>query len=497
VISSASGDNLISGTAQIGTKVTLFTANANAAIATVTVSSQGKWSYALSSANITSIGQGEGKTITAKATDAVGNISDSSDAFPFEVDTSAPKVNAILIESAEGIQNSFLNKDDIVTAKVTMSEAVKVSGAPTLKLLVGTTSVNATYDAIASSDEYLVFNYKIQANQSDADGISIPGSALTLGTGVSITDLAGNKAVVTSSAVSNNAAYKVDTTIAKPTITEVGGTDKIVVSSTASDAVVKGTAEANAVVIIRTGTGPSLTPLGTVTASSTGSWSYSLSPANVASIGYGTGRSVTATATDPAGNLSDTSAPFSFAAYDTLLNGSTANETINGTDGVDSLNGAAGNDIITGKAGGDFIALGAGKDTLVFGGSGSPGSMVISAASVLANLGRDSITDYSVADDSIQLSQAAFGSLATGATGALSSSKFTTVASATTAITRDYRDGGFLYNSGTGDLLYTTANLSNQAINSLLFAGDSANAAIIANFVNKPALVSTEFSVTP
>jgi hypothetical protein len=123
--------------------------------------------------------------------------------------------------------------------------------------------------------------------------------------------------------------------------------------------------------------------------------------------------------------------------------------------------------------------------------------MVISAASVLANLGRDSITDYSVADDSIQLSQAAFGSLATGATGALSSSKFTTVASATTAITRDYRDGGFLYNSGTGDLLYTTANLSNQTINSLLFAGDSANAGIIANFVNKPALVSTEFSVTP
>lgn len=85
--------------------------------------------------------------------------------------------------------------------------------------------------------------------------------------------------------------------------------------------------------------------------------------------------------------------------------------------------------------------------------------------------------------------------MATGATGILSSGKFTSVASASTAITRDYSSGGFLYNSATGDLLYTTALLSNQTINTLLFTGNDANAAIIATFINKPVLVSSEFTV--
>jgi hypothetical protein len=126
---------------------------------------------------------------------------------------------SIAISSATGVQNSLLNTGDVVSVTATFSENVTVSGTPKLTLNVGGTNRAATYTS-GSASTALVFEYTIQAGETDADGISIGANALVLNSGT-IRDIVGNNATLTHGAVSANANYKVDTTA--PSVPSVTG----------------------------------------------------------------------------------------------------------------------------------------------------------------------------------------------------------------------------------------------------------------------------------
>jgi hypothetical protein len=96
--------------------------------------------------------------------------------------------------------------------------------------------------------------------------------------------------------------------------------------------------------------------------------------------------------------------------------GGIGSDDINGGAGNDSINGAAGDDRINGGYGNDMLTGGTGKDTFVF------------ADTLNKTRNLDTITDFSVADDSIWLENAIFGKLGTGTLsqpGMLNSAFFT------------------------------------------------------------------------
>jgi Ca2+-binding RTX toxin-like protein len=96
--------------------------------------------------------------------------------------------------------------------------------------------------------------------------------------------------------------------------------------------------------------------------------------------------------------------------------------------------GNAGNNRLAGWAGNDTLTGGAGLDTFIFN------------TALNATTNRDTITDFSVADDTIRLDDAIFTAI--GPVGTLAAAAFTIGAAATTAAHR------IVYNSTTGALIY-------------------------------------------
>ena len=87
-VSSQPNDNLVVGTAEAAATVTIY--GGGVALGTTTADSNGAFSYALTKLNLTALGQGTGKSISAKATDAAGNASNASAAKMFAVSTVDP-----------------------------------------------------------------------------------------------------------------------------------------------------------------------------------------------------------------------------------------------------------------------------------------------------------------------------------------------------------------------------------------------------------------------
>lgn len=125
---------------------------------------------------------------------------------------------------------------------------------------------------------------------------------LTLNGGTAtIRDAAGNNATLTHAAVADNASFMVDTTAhAAPTISTVAGNDIIDSTEAASGVSIAGTAVANASVALTLTAGQ----VRTVTADGSGNWSYSLVAADIGFMGQGAGKTLSATQSDPAGNVS-------------------------------------------------------------------------------------------------------------------------------------------------------------------------------------------------
>ena len=135
----------------------------------------------------------------------------------YKVDTIPPTVDSTAITGENGIQNYFLNPGDYVEMTANFSETVlKVSGSPTLTIVVGSDNRSAAYNR-GHNSENLVFRYTIDnlltSGENDSDGISIPTNALSLNNGI-ITDLADNIASesnVSHASAPDNASFMVDT----------------------------------------------------------------------------------------------------------------------------------------------------------------------------------------------------------------------------------------------------------------------------------------------
>nr|WP_196601795.1 calcium-binding protein [Gloeocapsopsis dulcis] len=119
------------------------------------------------------------------------------------------------------------------------------------------------------------------------------------------------------------------------------------------------------------------------------------------------------------------------SASNTLDSGG-GNDTLFGKLGNDTLIGGAGNDTLVGDAGADVLTGGSGKDTFYF---------------ESRSQGIDKITDFSVIDDTIQVSRSGFGGgLVAGK--AISAAQFTIGSSAGDSSDR------FIYNKNTGGLFF-------------------------------------------
>ena len=150
--------------------------------------------------------------ITGTYQDVAGNNGSAGGTPSLTVDTLAPTISAIALSGSTGILNTYLNEGDTTNVSVTFNEVVNLNlagGSPTLALLVGSSTVQASYVSGAGSNT-LVFTTTIAAGQNDADGIAIALNALSLN-GAVLTDAAGNTSTPTSAAVSSNSAYMVDT----------------------------------------------------------------------------------------------------------------------------------------------------------------------------------------------------------------------------------------------------------------------------------------------
>ncbi len=165
---------------------------------------------------------------------------------------------------------------------------------------------------------------------------------------------------------------------------------------------------------------------------------------------------------------------------DTVLNvenltGSSYNDKLTGSIGANSLNGGVGTDLLDGGTGNDLLIGGLGNDTL----TGGAGNDIIRFDTVFNTLpNNDTITDFNVIGDTIQLENAIFTALT--ATGPLTASSFVSGTGAHAMDGNDY----VIYNSTTGALYYDAD-------------GSGVGAAVqFATLTGTPALTNLDFMVT-
>jgi Ca2+-binding RTX toxin-like protein len=119
-----------------------------------------------------------------------------------------------------------------------------------------------------------------------------------------------------------------------------------------------------------------------------------------------------------------------------IITGNSANNSLAGSSGNDTLNAGSGDDTLNGGSGKDTLTGAAGKDFFLF-------NAALSASSNV-----DTVTDFSIADDTIRLENAIFTALTT--TGTLASAAFR---ANTTGLAGDSSDR-IIYETDTGKLFY-------------------------------------------
>jgi len=125
--------------------------------------------------------------------------------------------------------------------------------------------------------------------------------------------------------------------------------------------------------------------------------------------------------------------------------------SLTGNSANNQLNGGAGNDILNGGTGVNTLTGGTGKDIFRFNTTGHT----------------DTIADYSVVDDTIQLENSVFNAL--GVPGVLAASKFRI---GTQALDADDR---IIYNSGTGALVYDANGNGAGGVTQIALIGSGLN----------------------
>ena len=310
-IASVTPDNIVNYAEEMSGITVSGTAEANSTIQLLwgsttvrtTADTSGQWSRSFTSAEIPADGN---TTITAIATDAAGNSS-AAGTRSLLIDTVAPTPPTIGTLATHNIINAAE-----ATAGVVLTGSTE-SGSG-IGLIIGTATRNAVVDGTT-------WRYTL----SSADM-----TVLAQGTGKTVTVVATDAAGNTSSTLSQ--AFAVDTLApTTPTLNLIGGADSIV-NSTADDATITGSAEAGSGVTLKFGN----TVLGGAITNTSGGWSYTLTSENITAIGQGSSKTLTAAATDAAGNVSDVTAQM--FAVDTIALAAPSITTI--TDNVGSLQAA-------------------------------------------------------------------------------------------------------------------------------------------------------------
>jgi probable HAF family extracellular repeat protein len=181
---------VLTGTADNNSTVTVYD-NGNFVGSTTADPSTGAWSFPIGQ-----LADGSTHSYTVTATDADGNVSQPSTALSFTVDTTIPAVTAIAETSGLG---SDLNAGKTVTITLTTSEAVVVTGAPTLALNDNGT---ATYSGISADGKTLTFTYTVASADTDVPSLQV--SSINLPSGAMIQDAAGNNLSLSLSGLSQS-----------------------------------------------------------------------------------------------------------------------------------------------------------------------------------------------------------------------------------------------------------------------------------------------------
>ncbi|NDD02783.1 MAG: hypothetical protein EB085_11800, partial [Betaproteobacteria bacterium] len=153
-------------------------------------------------------------------TDVAGNLGTAGTTPSISMDTLAPTISSVALSGSTGALNNTLNAGDTLNVTATFNDVITVNtdgGSPTLAMLVGASTVQATYVS-GSGTNALVFTTAIISGQTDTDGVALPANALTLN-GATLKDANGNTCSITSAAVSSNTNYLVDTTAPSVAIT--------------------------------------------------------------------------------------------------------------------------------------------------------------------------------------------------------------------------------------------------------------------------------------
>jgi len=158
------------------------------------------------------------------------------------------------------------------------------------------------------------------------------------------------------------------------------------------------------------------------------------------------------------------------SGVDRLTGDAAANRFV-GNAGADILSGGAGNDTLIGGAGNDTLTGGTGKDIFLFN------------AALNASTNKDTITDFNVLDDTIQLENSGTGLFTALAAGPLSVGAF----HSGTANIASEADDRIIYNTTTGALYYDADGSTGTAA-AIQFA-------IIGTSSPHPALTNADFVV--
>ncbi|MCA4338847.1 Ig-like domain-containing protein, partial [Acinetobacter baumannii] len=259
VINPVNGTDPITGTAEPGSTVTVTYPDGSTT--TVVAGPDGTWT-------VPNPGLNDGDKVTAIATDPAGNPSLPGTAI---VDTVGPNTDGVNFTVDSVTADNVINASE-ASGNVTVTGVLKNVPADAANTVVTVVINGQTYTATVDST-------------AGTWTVSVPGSDLTadadktIDAKVTFTDAAGN-----SSSVNDTQTYTIDTTAPDaPVINPVNGTDPIT-----------GTAEPGSTVTVTYPDGTTAT----VVAGTDGSWSVP-NPGNLVD-----GDTVTATATDPAGNTS-------------------------------------------------------------------------------------------------------------------------------------------------------------------------------------------------
>lgn len=276
---------LLRGTAEAGSVVTIR--DGNTVLGSVTAGSGGAWSFVTPA-----LAEGA-HTFNVTASDAAGNVSPNA-TLTLTVDTTPPAAVSNLVVTDDAAPNT----GPLVNGAVTNDATPVLSGTAEAGGIVTVYDGTAVLGSVAA-DGSGAWSFTSPALNNGPHALS-----------VTVRDAAGNV-----SPASPTVAITVDTVApAAPTLVVTNDVANTTVANGAasgdSTPTLSGSAEANSLVIIRDGT----TLLGSVTASGTGSWSFT--PATALSEGSHT---FSITATDAAGNVS--SSVSSTAIIDTVAPG--------------------------------------------------------------------------------------------------------------------------------------------------------------------------------